>query len=788
MSEAPALNAVSSTSLLTGVEVVELSRHVAAAYCGKVLARLGASVTRFGPEIDAVGSPRTIDAMQRALHDGKTVEPLASPSLQAALARARIVIVEEDDRDDAMAGHVTAIILRRAGLNANALVIVLSANGSGENYAPGTGLTSSAFAAMSWAIGEPSREPLTPPYDIIDYETGVSAAGAALVALLADAGAAASPIDVSSRDIVAQQVRTLAQNYVPYGRQWQRDGRRPFMSGGIYPLGLFTCKDGHVALYCRSTEQWQGILKAMGDPEWSRAERFKDPRIVARKHGDEADTYLLPWLAQHTKMELMDIGLEYGFPASPVRFVGEALNDPQFLYRGSLQPLALDRGESVMVPTDPWRLYQTPGVAADPAEAKPWPLRTTRSTAPSRFLEGLRVLDLSWVWSGPLVTSILADLGAEVIKIEHPSRLDSVRQRGRPIRDGKEAEGPVVELNPWFNQLNHGKKSVVLDIKSPAGQADIIRLAESCDVVVENMRPGALDKLGLGYSDFVKVNPAVVMLSMSLVGRAGPLKHMKGYAGIMTSMAGLESLVGHEEEDGSQVVVGMAKTALGDPNAAAHGVAVLMAALHRRKITGRGMLIDLSQTDAILSILIGPLIESQLYGEAAILGNRHPSYAPHGHFRCRDKETWVAVSVQTEQQFQRLVGATGVALQDFAHFDAAARVAQRSAIDRSLEAWTMQRAQGDVVAALTAAGVAVAPIANYQEMSGAAWRLQRGLTRDVDHPCIGHQEVVVPPWLFAGQSAGVERPAPLLGADTDDVLAALDNADSTAPAIQVATP
>ena len=776
MAKAPELEAVPSSALLAGIHVVELSRHVAGAYCGLLLAQLGASVTRFGPPTDAVGSSRTRDAMNQVLHAGKIREPLDDARVQAAFAAARVVIVEKDDHDDRLAHHVERVMGRRAVLRDDATVVVLSASGSGEGYRPGCGLTSSAAAAMSWAIGEPSRMPLTPPYDIVDYQAGTSAAGAALVALLADSGAPCSPIDVASRDVIAQLVCTLAQNYLPFGREWQRDGRRPFMSGGIYPLGLFTCKDGYVALYCRGDEQWLGILKAMGDPSWSHAERFKDPRVIARRHSDEADSHLLPWLAQHTKSDIMQMGLDFGFPAAPVRFVGEALTDPQFAFRGSLRAYALDDGMSIMVPSEPWRLYQPPDDAtrARPAQ-RAWPIGSTDSAEPSTFLRGLRVLDLSWVWSGPLVTSVLADLGAEVIKIEHPSRLDSVRQRGRPIRDGEEVEGPVAELNPWFNQLNHGKRSVVLDIKSPEGKAQIHRLAASCDVVVENMRPGALDKLGLGYADFVEANPSIVMLSMSLAGQAGPLSHMKGYAGIMTSMAGLEALVGDATPDGTTTVVGMAKTALGDPNAAGHAVCVLMAALQRKKTTGRGTWIDLSQTDAILAILPAPLIESQLYGEAPILGNQHPLYAPHGHFACNGDQQWVAVSVQADRQWQQLLAATADSgLARFAGLDAKARVIQRHDIEQALEAWTSRHAPDHVVAMLVAAGVPVAPIASYQAMITAPWRKQRGLTRVVDHAYIGKQEIVVPPWYFGRQTAGVDRPAPLLGADTDDVLAELD--------------
>ena len=770
------LTAIPSADLLDGVSVVELSRHVAGAYCGKLLAMLGASVTRFGVEIDVTGSADTRAAMQQVMHAYKQAAALDEVTVLAALSQARIVIVERDDRDDNLAAWVNDIMQQRKGLAADATVVVLSANGEHGNYPPGCGLTSAAHGAMAWGIGEPLREPLTPAYNIVDHEAGASAAAAALVALVAGQGAAASPIDVAGRDVVAHFVSMLAQNYLPFGRPWQRDGRRPYMSGGIYPLGLFKCKDGYIALYCRSNNEWKGIVKAMGDPAWSEAERFQDPRVIARKHIDEADTYLLPWLEKYTKTELMDMGLKFGFPAAPVRYVGEALTDPQFKFRGSLKPTTLADGATVMTPAEPWRLQHTRSNNAGATfTTKPWPLRDATSTAPCNYLAGLRVLDLSWVWSGPLTCSILADLGAEVIKVEHPSRLDSVRQRGRPIRDGKEVEGPVAELNPWFNQLNHGKHSVVLDMKSAEGQAAIRKLAATCDVVVENMRPGALAKANLGYEDFVKVNPAIIMLSMSLAGQAGPLSHMKGYAGIMTSMAGLESLIGYVEADGTQTVVGMAKTALGDPNAATHAVGVLMAALYRKKITGQGLWIDLSQTDAILSILAGPLIESQLHGAAPVMGNRHALYTPHGHFQCQGKETWVAISVQSEQQWRQLIAAVNDSdLSRHAALDANARMLNRQAIEQALDAWTRTRTADEITEKLTAARVPVAAVATYQAMSVAPWRQQRSLTRTVEHPYIGRQDVVVPPWRFAGQTAGVARPAPLLGADTVAVMAALD--------------
>ncbi len=764
------IGGVDRLRLLEGVRVVELSHGVSGAYCGKILAQLGAAVCRVGPDTSMMASTETRAAMQHVLHGCKTRLEADSAELRDALSGADVIIAETGSDDTSLKSLVDGVVDGRIVTPSSATVLMLSAAAGKDGPIPACTLTSAAWGAMSWAIGEPAREPLTVPYEIGDHEAGISSAAAAVASLLGGQWAARKLVDVSARDVLTQFVGMLAQNYLPYGRPWQRDGRRPFKSGGIYPLGLFSCKDGHVAIYCRSDREWHGIIKAMGDPAWSNEPRLRDARLVAREHSDEADSHFLPWLAQHTKTELLELGLKFGFPAAPVRVIDEVLHDVQFRYRGSLHPEAVGRDGPVMVPTVPWRIRES----AEAGAGRAWPARKDASGGPSGILEGIRVLDLSWVWSGPMVTSLLADLGADVIKIEHPSRLDSVRQRGSSQRDGKELEGPSTELNPWFNQLNHGKRSVVLDIKSAEGREQVLALARTCDVVVENMRPGALDKLGLGYAQMARENPAMVMLSMSLAGQSGPLSHMKGYAGIMTSMAGMESLVGYPEKEGPATVVGMTKTALGDPNAAMHGTSVLLAALYRRRITGRGLWIDLSQTDAILYILAGPLVESQLTGNAPVWGNHHPLHAPHGHYRCRGHEQWLALAATNDEQWHaltRVLGHPGLASLD--GLDVQGRIARRDEIDSHLSACLGQRNREEVLARLVAAGVPAAPVATWQELEAASWRRERGISCFVDHPWLGRQEILLPPWKFSGMCAGVHRAAPLLGADTEAVLAEL---------------
>lgn len=751
---------------LRGVQVVELSQGVAGAYCGAVLAQLGASVTRCAATTLLIASETAQALMQEHLHCAKF--EFAPNEVERFLARADIVVVET-----AADGHPLAARMRelaRGGeLRPDTMVVVLSANGIVQDaVAQGCGLTSSADSGLTFAIGSRGMEPLNLPYDIADYQTGINGATAALAGLLGRTGDG-GPIDVSSRDVLANLVGTLAQNYVPFGRPWRREGTRPSMSGGVYPCGLFACKDGYVAVYCRGTAEWKGLLKAMGNPSWSQAERFDDPKVVATHHADEADSHMFPWLAQFTRAELMDLGIEFGFPAAPVRYVREALSDEQFAFRGSFARLARGDGEPrLLVPAAPWRYQSVPAAAGK--TAPDWGDRKDKVTDPSRLLRGLRVLDFTWVWSGPMVTSILADLGAEVIKVEHPARPDSLRLRARPFRDGKPMEGPQGELNPWFNQLNHGKKSVIADLKSPQDRERLLELVQTCDVVVENMRPGALAASGLGYHDLTRRNPGIVMMSMSMAGQAGPLAQMKGYAGIMTSMAGLESITGYASPAADAPFTGMTMTALGDPNGAAHAIAALLAALYSRLATGQGTWIDLAQTDAILAIMGAPILEAQLQGHVPVRGNVHPNVFPHGHYRCAGEDRWLALAVANDAQWASLVGAIGPTLALFAALDLAGRQAQRAPIEAAISAWTCERSAQDSASLLRPLGIACAPVATYEEMLRSDWLTERGLTRTLEHPWIGTQDVFVPPWRFGDRSCGVNVAAPLLGQHTAELL------------------
>jgi crotonobetainyl-CoA:carnitine CoA-transferase CaiB-like acyl-CoA transferase len=416
-------------------------------------------------------------------------------------------------------------------------------------------------------------------------------------------------------------------------------------------------------------------------------------------------------------------------------------------------------------------------VSPEQPEGRAWPLDPHACDSTGNLFKGLRVLDLSWVWSGPLVTSVLADLGAEVLKIEHTNNLDSSRTRGRARRNGVEVEGPEHEVTPYFNQMNHGKLSVLMNLKEQRAREIVLDLVEHCDVVVENMRPGAMQRLGLTYEALAERNPGIVLLSMSMAGHTGPLSGMKGYAGVMAAMSGLESLIGYDEQN----IVGSLAPALGDPNASGHALSVLFAALHRRSQSGRGVWIDLSQTEALMNVLAGPMIESQV--DAGIVpppANTHPTFAPNGHYRCQGEDSWIALSIRRDSEWTSLVDlAAGSELASHPEWATAeARMSDMPAVEQALAAWVANHDRDELVAQLLERGIAAAPVASFQDLIRSDWKRERGLTALVEHPYLGETEVFLVPWRFGHDRPPVPAPAPILGSSTEAVLGDLLGMDA----------
>ena len=381
-------------------------------------------------------------------------------------------------------------------------------------------------------------------------------------------------------------------------------------------------------------------------------------------------------------------------------------------------------------------------------------------------LRGYRVLDFGWVLAGAIPGMVLADMGAEVIKIETRQRMDYMRL-GRPII----GDQPDPEQNPMFHNVNRGKLSVTLNTTKPEAIDLALRLAEECDVVIENFSPGVMDRLGLGYSDLSGVNPRLVMASISSNGQTGPLRDLRAYAPSVGALAGLDSTLGYDGER----PLGL-KHAYADVCGALHAVFAIAAALYQRQRTGRGQFIDVSMLRATVATMSVGLMEHELTGRVMTPRGAHdPVLAPYGNYPCAGDDAWVSIAVGPEPEWQGLKAAMGnpswAEEPDFA--SRYARLRHRKEMDRHLSQWTAAFSAGDITALLQSHGVAAFPVMGAEERLFNPHFQERGLYSDIEHPSMGAEPIFNLMWKLDRQPPSIRRHAPLLGEHNREVLAGL---------------
>jgi crotonobetainyl-CoA:carnitine CoA-transferase CaiB-like acyl-CoA transferase len=751
--------------------VLEASVDVGAAYAGWLLARLGADVVRVDwtrrqlSSLPAADRNRASLARRFAhLDAGKPTIAAGAASFAASLDGVDVLLVDRPGWFERQAGMTLEALRReRPGLVVGATAPTPQAIESDPQGV--TGLDAQALGGVVWAIGDPARAPLPYPPGVLEHQAGVGLAGAVLLALRSrDADGTGDRADVALSQVLAHYTVANAIGLLPWGLSWHRAGPRCYGSSGAYPYVLLPCRDGLVCLICRSRDEWARLVAAMGDPPWAAEPRYRDLRAMGTQYPEEVDALLVPWLAGRTRAELMAMGLEHSIPMAPVRTLPEVLETPQLQARRAWETLSLPEGDA-LAPALP---FVTLGLDGEPLPPMPVaPSRRAPADA-ARPLAGLRVLDLGWVWSAPLLAGLLTEFGAEVVKVEHGGRLDVMRMRGRPTKDGRPVPGPSIELGPSFHQANHGKLGVTLDLKHPDGLELLRRMIADSDVLIENMSPGALERAGLGPDAIAVLNPGLVVVSMSAAGQTGPGAGMRAYAPVMSSFVGLEGLLGYDGEPPT----GGLNFGLGDPNAAFHAMLALLAALRRRDRDGRGCRIDLSQIECLLTGIAAPLIDASLgAARASPIGARHPDLSPHGVYPTADADGWIAIAVTDDACWRALVSAMGEAAGAWRHGceSLAARLAHAAGIDRAIAAWTATRPRDGLCAALRAIGVPASPVLPIEQVLESAPFLWRGTLREVSHPITGPERLMVAPWRFGRIEARIERSSPTLGEHNRDV-------------------
>ena len=369
-------------------------------------------------------------------------------------------------------------------------------------------------------------------------------------------------------------------------------------------------------------------------------------------------------------------------------------------------------------------------------------------------LHGIRVLDLTMAWAGPYATRLLADMGAEVIKIESVDNWDVLRAlTGQPPDTER-----VWDKSPYFNQTNRNKYGCSLDLSNPRGRELFLRLAAQSDVVIENFRAEVMDNLNLGYDMLCGVNDRLIMVSMPGHGKTGPERDFVTYGTNVEQLAGLCHLTGYE--GGPPHKTGIS---YGDPIAGISAAGAIALALWARRRTGRGQYIELAQRENLISLIGEVVVAFSLnHREPSRRGNRHSSMAPHGCYLCSGEDEWITIACENDAQFAALCSALdqpGLA-RDIRFADVVSRYRNQDELDEIVAAWTAGRTKEDAAESLQSAGLSAMPVLSVPEVFADQHLRYRGFFEPVSHPIAGGWEIDGPHWRMSESPAHIRLPAP----------------------------
>jgi crotonobetainyl-CoA:carnitine CoA-transferase CaiB-like acyl-CoA transferase len=379
-------------------------------------------------------------------------------------------------------------------------------------------------------------------------------------------------------------------------------------------------------------------------------------------------------------------------------------------------------------------------------------------------LEGIRIIDLTQVWAGPLCTRLLADFGAEVIKIEsiqHPDRMRYLH----PPKQGDDDK--AFNRGGYFHQFNRNKFCITLDLRRPAGKEVFLKLVKKSDVVVENYALRVQQNLGITYPELRKVKADLIMLSMHGYGSSGPYKNGPAFGSTIEAMAGMKSLLGYG--DGVPIYAG---ACIGDPVSGFYGAVSILAALASRRTTGEGQFIDLSMHECVGSIQGEAILEYTVgKREPLQLGSRHRSLSPYGCYPCKGEDSWVAICVTSETEWEEFCNILGEPdLRNDLFADPLSRYLHQDELDPIIAAWTRQQDAMEVTHRLQEGGIPAGAFLNGMDILANSHLKERGYFWDVDCPDTGRYAQIGPLMHLSGTPAQLRMPPPGLGEHNTCVL------------------
>ncbi len=760
---------------LAGLRVVEIAAGTAVAYCGQLLAQAGAGIVRVEPpEGDDVrlrgpfpGDRFGLDdgGMHRVLNGGKRSVAADTRSEGAATVEALVagcdLLLSSHQAESALPLGDPEELARRFPGVTYVSVSPFGATGPYASYRADSQVIE-ALSGFSYVTGNPDREPLAMGVDIADYFAGVNGYIAATAALL-DGGRGF--VDVSSLESLALADDHTLAVYAGTGAIRRRYYSRVLIA---YPMDVLPCKDGAIAFIMQANSA-PPLAELIGRPELAEA-----PILAAMRervlNWRDFDALILPWLAERTSDEVLERARELRLPFGPVLRATELIENEHLEVRGFFDPPP--GGARTLGP--PFRLSETPmRSGAPPAlgehDAEPWPAPRAAGEAPRGrrgVLDGLKVIDLSRVWAGPHIGRTLADLGADVVKVERPHLPGTLRSG---FLAGNDPTGAYWNRSLYFLARNAGKRALTLDYATEEGQEVLHRLLAEADVLIENFTPPVLRRYALDYASLKERHPHLVMVSVCGYGQTGPRSNDPALGQTIEPASGISAVTGYEGEPPI-----LAGNTLGDALSGMHAAAGVLTALMARERTGRGQHVDVAMQEAMTQLAGQHVMDAMLNGrDHAPAGNRRPGMV-RGAYRCQGDDAFVAISARGDGEWAALCEAIGrpELARDERFRDDATRDASHDEIDAILGEWASTRGNIEAMEALQAAGVPAGAVLRPDEVYTNEQLNARRFFEPVDVPDFGEtplQRYI--PALFDGAPYPPPGRAPIVDEHTDDVLA-----------------
>lgn len=806
---------------LSGIKVCEVGLGIAGSYCAKLFADLGAEVVKVEPpdgdplRFDATDSGHAGGGAFLHLNTNKRGITLDPDSADDRARLERLVLRSDLVIEAAGPGDLAGFGLTWTALHEHApdlSVVSISGFGATGPYADyqWTDFVVQAVSGAMLLQHDPRLVPVRIPASLAQCYVGHMASIGALAAVTAAAeGRGGGFVDCSAVEALA----ALPSRQAPLLSYFYRGevppaAEPPTSTGTLIPTGVFPCADGFVAMMS-TPQQLTEMLDVLGDP--AAKEAFAHPDAFERPETKEIlDVAVYTWLLSHTRAEATRLAQDAGWPLAGVNLIDEVLEADHLHQRnfwthvedpaGSLEMLgpwcrfgeggwALRRpaphlGEhdaEVAAEVDAGVGGEVAGAVAGEERGEAVERVAPATAEPRRsrpLLEGVRVLDMTVVWSGPYATMLLADLGAEVIRVENPFVLPPTTKGYHPrplimnagfLGSMYGSPAPGRPDRPWNrhamnNSLARNKLSVSIDTRRPEGLELLMRLAEKSDVFIDNFKANGLARIGIDVSALQRRNPRLIIVRLPPTGLSGDWAHYTGFGAQFDGLTGLLALAGHRNSD---LTESPATTYMDGASGPAGAFAVL-AALRYRDATGRGQFVEMSQSENVMNHMGDVFLDAQLGLEPLRLGNRDRWQAPQGLYRSAD-ERWLALTVRDERDWRAFAKVLGQPeLADDARFaDAAGRRAHHDDLDRMIQEWVSTVPVAEAFASLQAAGVPAGPLMDDQMFTSDPQLRAREWFQPLSSGDVGTH--LHPGYPFRGVPMAWRRGSPTLGEDNEYV-------------------